>query len=555
VVEEITNLIGLAIRESAKRGEIAIDEIPPIVLESPKDKAHGDLATNVALTLSGRLKMPPRKIAEIISGSLYGLSSSGEGREIIRKIEVAGPGFINFTLNPQAWFGRLPQIIDAGDRWGRSNKGNGKKVQVEFVSVNPTGLLHVGHGRQAAYGDTIASLLEWTGYRVTREYYFNNAGRQMRLLAQSLYARYMELFDPAFPLPEEGYKGEYIKEIAEKICQEKRDSLKGSDDLSFFKDYAEEHLSDEIKRTLARMGVKFDVYYNEDTLYTSGKVYEVVEELRKRGLAYDKDGAVWFKLTELGLGQDRVIVKSTGEPTYRLPDIAYHRDKFIRGFDLIVDIFGADHIATAPDVLAGIRELGYDPNRVKVLILQMVNLIRDGQPVKMSKRRADFVTLDELLDEVGPDAVRYFMVARSINSHINFDLNLAKEKSEVNPVYYLQYAHARIASIIRFARERGFNPSNGCDLSRLGEEEEALLAKMLIGFPEVVEGAAASYEPHRLTGYLHEVAAAFHKFYHNHQVVSDDRGLAMARLALCMATKIVLANGFKILGISAPEKM
>jgi len=365
----------------------------------------------------------------------------------------------------------------------------------------------------------------------------------------------MELFDPSFPFPEEGYRGEYIKEIAEKIYQEKGDSLKGSDDLSFFKNYAEEHLSDEIKRTLTRMGVKFDVYYNEDTLYTSGKVYEVVEELRKRGLAYDKDGAVWFKLTGLGLGQDRVIVKSTGEPTYRLPDIAYHRDKFIRGFDLIVDIFGSDHIATAPDVLAGIRELGHDPNRVKVLILQMVNLIRDGQPVKMSKRRADFVTLDELLDEVGPDAVRYFMVARSINSHINFDLNLAKEMSEVNPVYYLQYAHARIASIIRFAKEKGFGPSAGCDLSRLREEEEALLARMLISFPEVVEVAAASYEPHRLTGYLHEVATAFHKFYHNHQVVSDDRGLTMARLALCVATKIVLANGFGILGISAPEKM
>ena len=553
--DEIEGLIGQAIGEATRQGDLRVDELSTIVLEVPKDKAHGDLATNVALVLSGRLKMPPRKIAEIISDALSTLIASGEKGKIVEKIEIAGPGFINFTLNPRIWLDRLPEIMAAGERWGRSDRGEGKKAQVEYVSANPTGLLHVGQGRQAAFGDTIASLLDWTGYQTTREYYFNNAGLQMRLLAESVYARYMEFFEPDFPFPENGYHGGYIKEIAQKIYREKEDSLKGSDDLTFFKDHAEEVLSNEIKTTLKHIGIEFDVYYNEDTLYTSGKIYEVVDELRKKGLAYDKDGAVWFKVTELGLDQDRVIIRSTGDPTYRLPDIAYHRDKFERGFDLIVDIFGADHIATAPDVLAGVKALGYDADRVVVLITQMVNIMRDGQPVKMSKRRADYVTLDELVDEVGPDVVRFFMLMRSMNSHIDFDLNLAKEQSEANPVYYLQYAHARIASVIRFAAEKGLRPSDDHEISRLGQEEEANLAKMLVDLPEVVESAAVSYEPHRLTNYLYEVATAFHRFYHHHQVVGEDRELTEARLTLCLATKIVLANGFAILGISAPERM
>jgi arginyl-tRNA synthetase len=407
-------------------------------------------------------------------------------------------------------------------------------------------------------------LLEWTGHDVTREYYYNNAGRQMRLLAESTYARYRQLLDPAFPFPEDGYQGEYIKEIAERLRSERGDSLckvERDEAVRICQAGAEEILFQGIKNALARMGVIFDVFYNEDSLYTSGKIKEVVSEFRARGLAYDKDGAVWLKATALGLEQDRVIVKSTGEPTYRLPDIAYHREKFRRGFELVVDIFGADHIATFPDVIAGVKALGYDAEKVKVVIHQFVTLMRDGQQVKMSKRAANFVTLDELIEEVGPDAVRFFFLMRSVSSHLEFDLNLAKEQSEKNPVYYVQYAHARIASILRFAEGEGLLQAGSSavystiDLTLLKQPEEIALIKLLLDLPDTIESACFSYEPQRLTNYLHDVATAFHRFYHEHRVVTPDRELSAVRLALCLASKIVLANGCKILGITAPERM
>jgi len=522
-----------------------------IAFEKPKLPEHGDIATNIALLLSKPLKKNPRRIAEEIVRTLE-LDNS------LVTAEVAGPGFINFRFADRFFIMGIKDILKRGEQFGKCDLGGGKKTQVEFVSANPTGLLHLGHGRQAAIGDTIANLLQWTGHDVTREYYFNNAGRQMRILAESVYARYMQIFDPSFPLPEDGYQGEYIKDIAQNIHREQGEKLRGTDDLRFFKEYAENYLFDAIKRTLARLGVHFDVFYNEDSLYTSGKIYEVVDELRKKDLAYDRDGAVWFKATAMGLDQDRVIIKSTGEPTYRLPDIAYHREKFKRGFELVVDIFGADHISTYPDVLAGVKALGYDPDKIKVLIHQFVTLTRGGEQVKMSKRKADFVTLDELIDEVGPDVVRFFFIMRSISSHLEFDLDLAKEQSEKNPVYYLQYAHARIASIIRFARSEGVDlsvPSSGYDLELLKEQEEVDLAKVLLEFPDVVEASAITFEPHRLPVYLAEVAEAFHRFYHRHRVVTDNRQITSARMALCQATKTVLANGFKILGISAPERM
>ncbi len=529
-----------------------------LTFEKPRVEAHGDLTTNVAMLMAKPLRKNPRELAKELVNALQ-LES-----DLVSNVEVAGPGFINFRFTEKFFNRQVEQILREGDRFGRTNIGNGKKTQVEFVSANPTGPLSVGHGRQAAIGDTIANLLTWTGHDVTREYYYNNAGRQMRMLAESTYARYMQLFDPTYPFPEDGYQGEYIREIADLLKRDRGETLRNlakEEALAICKQVAEKTLFEAIKAVLARMGVHFDVFYNEDSLYTTGKIQEVVDELRRLGLVYDQDGAVWLKTTALGEEKDRVIIKSTGEPTYRLPDIAYHREKFRRGFELIVDIFGADHIATIPDVLAGVRALGYDPEKVKVVIHQFVTLMRNGQQVKMSKRAANFVTLEELIDEVGPDAVRFFFLMRSVSSHLEFDLNLAKEQSEKNPVYYVQYAHARIASILRFAESEGVFWSSDLhrlreiDFSLLKEDSEIALVKLLLEFPELVESACCGYEPQRLTNYLHDVATAFHKFYHDHRVVIPERDLAQARLGLCLAAKIVLRNGCAILGITAPERM
>ncbi|MBM4159796.1 MAG: arginine--tRNA ligase [Ignavibacteria bacterium] len=529
-----------------------------LTFEKPRLEAHGDITTNVALLLARSLGKNPRTVAQEI------VSAMTIDPEDVAAVEVAGPGFINFRFTERFFTHQLATILREGSEFGRSTIGGGKKTQVEFVSANPTGPLSVGHGRQAAIGDTIASLLQWTGHDVTREYYYNNAGRQMRLLAESTYARYRQLFDASYPFPEDGYQGDYITDIAQHLKAERGESLLVSETeetIRLCQTVAERILFDGIKKVLARMSVVFDVFYNEDSLYTSGKIQEVISELRAKGLAYDKDGAVWLRATALGLEQDRVMLKSTGEPTYRLPDIAYHREKFRRGFELVVDIFGADHIATIPDVLAGVKALGYDAENVKVVIHQFVTLFRDGQQVKMSKRSANFVTLDELIDEVGPDAVRFFFLMRSVSSHLEFDLNLAKEQSEKNPVYYVQYAHARIASILRFAESEGLpQPAADADASRLKldllkQPEEIELVKLLLDFPETIQSAGLSFEPQRLTSYLHDIATAFHKFYHEHRVVTQERELSMARLALCLASKIVLANGCKILGITAPDRM
>lgn len=535
---------------------LSYDGIVGLTFEQPKVAAHGDITTNIAMLLVKQAKKNPRTIAQEIVAKL------DVEPKYISEVEIAGPGFINFRFTDEFFTAQLYDILKRPEEFGKSNIGGGKKTQVEYVSANPTGPLSVGHGRQAALGDTIANLLVWTGHNVTREYYYNNAGRQMQLLAESTYARYRQLFDQSFTFPEDGYQGDYIREIANDLKKERGDSvisMEREDALTTCKEFAERKLFEAIKKVLARMGVVHDVFYNEDSLYKTGKITEVIEEFRKKNLAYDLDGAVWLKTTELGLEQDRVIVKSTGEPTYRLPDIAYHREKFRRGFGLIIDIFGSDHIATVPDVLAGIKALGYDPDKVKVIIHQFVTLMQDGEQVKMSKRLANFVTLDELIDEVGSDAVRFFFLMRSASSHLEFDLNLAKEQSEKNPVYYLQYAHARIASILRFAQSEGtFNEEvdlSSVNYSLLKGPAEIALVKLLLTFPESVELCALSFEPHRLTTYLHDVATVFHKFYHEHRVVIPEIELAKARLALCLATKTVLANGCKILGISVPEQM
>lgn len=527
-----------------------------ISFEIPKIESHGDLSTNFALLAARKLKMKPRDVARKVVDAIE-LDPA-----LVEQTEVAGVGFINFKFTNKYFLSFIEQVLNDGENFGTSNVGAGKKTQVEFVSANPTGPLTVGHGRNAVFGDTIANILRWTGHDVTREYYFNNAGRQMRVLGDSVRLRYKEILGETIKFPDDHYQGEYIRDIAQHLYDEHGDKLKNEPAEGIFKERAEQEIFEDIRKTLQRLLIKFDVFYNENSLYETGKIKEVISSLESAGVAYDKDGAKWFKATALGGEQDKVIVKSTGEPTYRLPDIAYHIEKFRRGFELVVDIFGSDHIATYPDVLLALKSLGYDTGKIKVLIHQFVTIFQNGEVVKMSTRKANFITLDELVDWVGPDAVRFFFLMRNIGTHLNFDVDLAKKQSEENPVFYLQYAHARIASIIRFAESEGISTkdlfSRGekkIDITLLKEKEEIELSKLLGTFPEVVESAAFTFEPHRIINYLQEVAEAFHRFYHVHRVVIPDRQLAESRLALCIATKTVLANGFKILGISAPEKM
>ncbi len=543
------NKTGLA---SAMQGGAKVE----ISFEKPKIEAHGDLSTNFALLAARELKMKPRDVAQKVVDAIE------LDPKLVEKTEIAGPGFINFKFTDGYFLSFIGEALDAGGNFGRSGAGAGRKTQVEFVSANPTGPLTVGHGRNAVFGDTIANVLQWTGHDVTREYYFNNAGRQMRVLGDSVRLRYREILGEKQDFPDDHYQGEYIRDIARHLYDESGTAFADEPPEGIFKERAEQEIFEDIKGSLGRLGIKFDVFYNENSLYEAGKIKEVIAALDAAGLTYEKDGAKWFKATAIGGEQDKVIVKSTGEPTYRLPDIAYHIEKFRRGFDLIIDLFGSDHIATYPDVLLALKALGYDTEKIRVLIHQFVTIFQNGEVVKMSTRKANFITLDELIEWVGADAVRFFFLMRNIGTHLNFDIDLAKKQSEENPVFYLQYAHARIASILRFAEDEGLSVKgvlegdrSGVDISLLKEKEEVELSKTLGNFPEIVEAAAFHYEPHRIINYLQEVAEAFHRFYHAHRVVIPERELATARLAVCLATKTVLANGFKILGISAPEMM
>ncbi|MDE2997076.1 MAG: arginine--tRNA ligase [Bacteroidota bacterium] len=536
--------------------------------EQPANPEHGDLSCNAAMQLARHFRKSPRMIAEDVVGHLHALPMDATH---IASVEVAGPGFLNFRFAEAHLADQLAAILDAGASYGRSEEGHGQKAMVEFVSANPTGPLTVGHGRNAVLGDSIATLLEWAGYDVTREYYFNDAGRQMRILGESVRARYLALVDPDLPtkeigegedlltvpepFPEDGYRGDYINEIARDLLDSDGADLDGAGNPDVFKQAAEKAIFADIERTLNRLGIRMDSFFNERSLYESNRVWDIVDELPSKGLVYDKDGAVWFKTTEFGKDADTVLVKSTGEPTYRLPDIGYHADKLDRGFDLCVDVFGADHIATFPDVLDGIRSLGYDAEKVDVVIYQFVTLVRGGQPVKMSTRKATYVTLDELMDEVGEDVTRYFFLMRSPNTHLEFDLDLAKEASDKNPVFYLQYAHARICSILRKAEETGLAASANADLSLLEHPSEQGLIKVMMDLPEIIANAAAQREPHRVSNYLRDVAVAFTQFYGNCRIIGEATELAEARLSLALAAKQVLHNGLSVLGLSAPERM
>ncbi len=519
-------------------------------VEVPRHEGQGDFSTNLALVVAGIEKRNPREIA----GQLVGLLNTDT--TLLDKVEIAGPGFVNLFLQPSIWTTVLAPLFDQGTAFGQSNKGKNTRVLVEFVSANPTGPLSVGHGRNAILGDTIARLLIATGYDVTREYYFNDAGRQMRVLGASLQSRYLELLGLENIFPEDGYQGDYLYDIARGLIDADGDAHRDAS-IDFFKKCAQEAIFADIESTLKRIGITFDSFYNEHTLYEEGLIENVVTELRNKNLVYEKENATWFKSTEFNQEKDRVIIKSTGEPTYRLPDIAYHREKFRRGFDWMIDIFGADHIATVPDVMAGVEALGYDKSKVKVILHQFVTLLRDGKQVKMSTRKATFVTVDELVDEVGQDALRFFFLMRKPDSQLEFDLELAKAQSQENPVYYVQYAHARLCSIARMAQEKDIIPSGPAtvDLTQLQQEEEYQLLKTLAEYPTVVETSALDLAPHRIIFYLIELAGHFHSFYNKHKVITDDIQLSQARLCLCEAVKRVLVNGLGLVGLSAPEKM
>ena len=513
-----------------------------ISISTPKNKEFGDLSSNVALLLSKRLKKNPLEIAGDIKNKL-------DGSDLFKDINIAGPGFLNFNLNPDSITNELVEIINLNDEYGKNNTLKDQKVLVEFVSANPTGPLTVGHGRGAILGDTLSNIFQWNGANVDREYYYNNAGRQMRVLGESVRARYLEIQKESYEFPEGGYEGEYIYDIANDLSKEFGNTLIDNDTI--FKETAEKSIFKNITNTLDRIHISFDSFFNENTLYENKDIYTVIDQLREKGLVYDKDNATWFHGTKVGRENDRVLIKSTGEPTYRLPDMAYHVKKIERGYDLCVDIFGADHMDAYPDVIEVVKQLGHDASKIKVVIHQFISILNQGKQVKMSTRKATYITLDELIEQVGSDVVRYFFIMRGINSHLNFDLDIAKEKSEKNPIFYIQYAYARIMTIL----SKNDLAIENYILSLLNQEDEIKLIYKLIEFKELVVKISKDMEPQILATYLLELASMFHKYYAKNRVISDNEELSKSRLVFIQSISIVIKNGLKILGISAPKKM
>ncbi len=520
------------------------------LIEEPKQEAHGDFSTNLALVMAREEKKPPKKIAAAI------LDHLDDPADILAKAEIAGAGFINFFIRPKAWHAVLHDIHDRDDRFGSSDFGAGERVMVEFVSANPTGPLHVGHGRGAALGDGIARLLAFTGYDVQREYYINDSGRQIRTLGLSVFLRMEEEDGRAVDFPEDAYQGQYIRDLASRLRKEKSEALAGlSRDaaVALCARFAAGEILGGIKADLARFGVGYDRWFSEQSLYDSGLVDKTLAEMKARGLVYARDGAWWFKSTDYGDEKDRVVVRQNGQNTYFAADIAYHRNKFSRGFARVIDVWGADHHGYVDRVAASVEALGRPREDFRAVLVTLVNLLRGGVPVAMSTRSGEFVTLAEVLDEVGTDAARFIFLTRHHESPLDFDLDLAKQKSNDNPVYYVQYVHARICSIERKAAEQGIAPILSQPV--LTEPEELKLLKKLTQFPETVTLAAKMSEPHRITFYLLELASLFHPYYNRHRVISEDAVLSGARLALVLAVRRVIRNGLSLIGVSAPETM
>ena len=552
--QTLTEILDQALSRAREKGELRLEKQPTITLDTPREKTHGDLTTTVAMVLAKTEAKPPREIAEIIVRNIQ----DEEG--LIEKTDIAGPGFINFFLKQDRWKKTLFDIDADGVSYGLRNIGKGEKVLVEFVSANPTGPLHVGHGRGAALGDALANLLAAVGYDVSREFYINDAGRQIRLLALSVYARYQQALGNDFPFPEDGYHGTYIEEIAlgfQKVHGNNFLNISFEECFSAFADYGKETMLADIRTDLEAFGVRFDTWFSEASLLSDGSVQRSLDELMESRNLYEQDAALWLRSTAYGDDKDRVVVKNDKSYTYLATDIAYHRNKLARGYKTLVNIWGADHHGYIPRVQAVIQAFGHPRDSLHVLLVQLVTILRHGQPVPMSKRAGTFVTLRDVVQDVGCDAARYIFLTRRSDSHLDFDLDIAKEQSRENPVYYVQYAHARLASVFREAEARNITVprSETVDLSLLDLEEEHNIIKLLAKYPEVVEEAALAYEPHRLTFYLQDLAGLLHNYYFKYRIMSDDRARSGVKLFLMKQVKSVIQSALKILGVNAPERM
>jgi len=553
IVEQKEAVIKEELRQAVlKAGLAKEEELPEIILEKPKVKAHGDYASNIAMQMTRVAKQAPRKIAEQI------VAHFDRDKASVERIEIAGPGFINFFMNYAYLPNLVKEILAAGDTYGESSFGNKQKVLVEFVSANPTGDLHVGHARGAAYGDALCNILEACGYDVTREYYINDAGNQIHNLARSIEARYMQTLGYDWPMPEDGYHGEDIVQIAKRLVEEDGDkwvNVPQEERLDYFREYGLKVELEKIKQDLENFGVRFDNWFSETSLYEAKKVEATLDKLREKDMIYEKDGATWLKSTLYGDDKDRVVIKNDGTYTYLTPDIAYHLNKLERGHEKLINIWGADHHGYIPRMKAAIQALGYAPDVLEIEIIQMVNLIEDGEKVKMSKRTGRALTLRQLMEEVGKDAMRYFFNMRSCDTHLDFDLDLARSQSTENPVYYCQYAHARICTMLRLAAEKGIDYAD-YNPALLTNEKEIELLKHLGDYPKTIIEAAQKRAPHIVTQYIFDLSSLLHSYYNAEKVINEDQlELTKARLALMETVKITIANGLRLIGVHAPEKM
>ena len=553
-VEQMQNKLKEEIKDAVLKANLASEEqIPAVILEIPKEKAHGDYSTNMAMQLARVAKKAPKMIAEEL------IAHFDKTKASIQKIEIAGPGFINFHMDNSYLTNLIPAVLEAGDKYGETSIGNNQKVQVEFVSANPTGDLHLGHARGAAVGDSLCNILDKAGFDVSREYYINDAGNQINNLALSVEARYFQALGLDKEMPADGYHGEDIVGIGKKLADEFGDKYVNTDEqerFQFFREYGLKYEMAKLKADLEEFRVPFDVWYSETSLYNNGKIDKALQALKDNGHIYEEDGATWFRSTTFGDDKDRVLIKNDGSYTYLTPDIAYHKDKLERGFEKLINIWGADHHGYIPRMKAAIEALGYDREALEVEIIQLVHLYKNGEKMKMSKRTGKAVTMRDLVEEVGLDATRYFFAMRSADTHLDFDLDLAVSQSNENPVYYAQYAHARICSILRQAEEQGITAEGNADFSLISAEKEMDVLKKLGEFPQAVGEAAIKRLPHRITNYIFDLASAFHSFYNAEKVLdSDNPERSKARVALIKAVQITLKNALSLIGVSAPEKM
>jgi len=557
---QIREMVLGAAQKAFEDGVLPSDQVPDMEIETPKHDGQGDFSTNFAMVSARNQKMAPRQIAQVLVDAMP-LDDAG-AENIISKVEIAGPGFINFFLTPAAWHPIIDQVLESDEQFGASDMGKGEKVQVEFVSANPTGPLHVGHGRGAAVGDSVGDILAFAGFDVQKEYYINDSGRQIRTLGTSVWIRLQQMQGRDLEFPEDCYQGDYIKDLARQVFDKEGDSLLGQDEaegIQICARFAAGEILTGIRADLEAFGVKFDNWFSEQSLYDSGRVQSAIENFKAKDLIYEDGGALWFRTEDFGDEKNRVVVRNNGLTTYFASDIAYHDEKYERGFDRVIDVWGADHHGYIKRIDAAVVATGRKSEQFEVILVQLVNLLRGGSPVQMSTRAGEFVTLKDIVDEVGQDAARFMFLSRSYDSGLDFDLELAKQKSSDNPVYYVQYVHARITGILTKAKDQGLIDdiefSAGKNLELLLADEELKLIKQLAGFREQVEKSAATLHPHVIFTYLMSLAAAFHGYYNKHKVITEDTALSGARLSLVLAVKKVIRNGLRLLGVSAPERM